>query len=86
MHLPSFQPTSCVAEPSRGRACGADAASPPPADAAGPRSAAYPPPLGPQMVFGVPPVVTFAVLVPYELRNINPKGGVFITPQTAFTM
>lgn len=40
----------------------------------------------PQMVFGVPPIVTFAVLVPYELRNFNPKGGVYITPQTAFTM
>jgi hypothetical protein len=38
------------------------------------------------MVFGVPPVVTFAVLVPYELKNINPKGGVFITAPTAFTM
>ncbi|KIZ01660.1 ABC transporter, multidrug resistance associated protein [Monoraphidium neglectum] len=38
------------------------------------------------MVFGVPPVVTFAVLVPYELTNENPSGGVFITPQTAFTM
>ncbi|GBF87685.1 hypothetical protein Rsub_00396 [Raphidocelis subcapitata] len=38
------------------------------------------------MVFGVPTVVTFSVLVPYELTNEGPGGGVFITPQTAFTM
>ncbi|KAI8468106.1 MAG: hypothetical protein J3K34DRAFT_479395 [Monoraphidium minutum] len=38
------------------------------------------------MVFGVPTIVTTSVLVPYELNNVNPNGGVFITPQTAFTM
>jgi hypothetical protein len=38
------------------------------------------------MVFGVPPTVTFAVLVPYELTNKAKDGGVFITAPTAFTM
>ncbi len=39
------------------------------------------------MVFGVPPMVTFAVLVPYELTN-ETEGATspYITPQTAFTM
>ncbi len=39
------------------------------------------------MVFGVPPMVTFAVLVPYELTNeVEGATGPYITPQTAFTM
>jgi hypothetical protein len=38
------------------------------------------------MVFGVPPTVTASVLIPYEMGNKAANGGVFITPQTAFTM
>ncbi len=38
------------------------------------------------MVFGVPPIVTFAVLVPYELTNERGRTSPYITPQTAFTM
>jgi hypothetical protein len=37
------------------------------------------------MVFGVPPIVTFAVLVPYELTNERGRTSPYITPQTAFT-
>lgn len=37
------------------------------------------------MVFGVPPLVTFSVLVPYELTNYS-DNKVYIKPQTAFTM
>jgi ABC-type multidrug transport system fused ATPase/permease subunit len=39
------------------------------------------------MVFGVPPMVLFAVLVPYELTNESAGGTkVYITAPTAFTM
>jgi ATP-binding cassette subfamily C (CFTR/MRP) protein 1 len=38
------------------------------------------------MVFGVPPVVTFAVLVPYETSNAVGRTTPYITPVTAFTM
>ena len=39
------------------------------------------------MVFGVPPMVLFAVLVPYELSNeAADSTEPYITPQTAFTM
>lgn len=39
------------------------------------------------MVFGVPPLVLFAVLVPYELNNENADATEpYITPTTAFTM
>ena len=39
------------------------------------------------MVFGVPPLVTFAVLVPYELGNEAPDATEpYITATTAFTM
>lgn len=39
------------------------------------------------MVFGVPPMVLFAVLVPYELGN-EPDNATapYLTPATAFTM
>lgn len=39
------------------------------------------------MVFGVPPMVTFAVLVPYELWHVDSSTSEpYIKPQTAFTM
>nr|AXF41555.1 HLA3 protein [Chlorella sp. ArM0029B] len=38
------------------------------------------------MVFGVPPCVLFAVLVPYELAKYDGQNTVYIKPQTAFTM
>jgi ABC-type multidrug transport system fused ATPase/permease subunit len=39
------------------------------------------------MVFGVPPMVLFAVLVPYELWHTDSSSeNVYINPQTAFTM
>lgn len=39
------------------------------------------------MVFGVPPIVTFVVLVPYETTNeADDATEPYITPQTAFTM
>jgi hypothetical protein len=38
-------------------------------------------------VFGVPPMVLFAVLVPYELWHTDSSSeNVYINPQTAFTM
>ena len=38
------------------------------------------------MVFGVPPIVCFVVLVPYELTQEKPNGGVFMTATTVFVM
>jgi hypothetical protein len=38
------------------------------------------------MVFGVPPMVTFAVLVPYELSNAGGRTTPYVTAVTAFTM
>lgn len=39
------------------------------------------------MVFGVPPTVLFAVLIPYELWHTDSSSlGPYIKPQTAFTM
>ncbi len=38
------------------------------------------------MVFGVPPMVTFAVLVPYEMTNAVGRTTPYVTAVTAFTM
>ncbi|KAL4427322.1 hypothetical protein ABPG77_003231 [Micractinium sp. CCAP 211/92] len=38
------------------------------------------------MVFGVPPCVLFAVLIPYELTHYEGQNTVYVKPQTAFTM
>ena len=46
----------------------------------------YPDLLQVAMVFGVPPLVCFVVLVPYELTQETPNGGVYITSTTVFVM
>lgn len=38
------------------------------------------------MVFGTPPLVCCVVLIPYELTNETPNGGVYVTSTTVFVM